>query len=44
MREAHMEEIAGLIDTVLRSPEDAAVKARVRDDVRRLTKAFPLYS
>jgi glycine hydroxymethyltransferase len=44
MREAHMEEIAGLIDTVLRAPEDAAVKARVRDDVRRLTKAFPLYS
>jgi len=43
MREADMETIAGFIDRVLQAPEDAAVKAQVRADVRQLTRKFPLY-
>jgi glycine hydroxymethyltransferase len=43
MREPEMERIAALIDTVLRSPDDAAVHADVRRQVRTLTDAFPLY-
>ena len=44
MGEAEMAEIAGLIDRVLASPDDAAEQARVRDDVRALTRKFPLYT
>jgi len=43
MKEADMERIAELIDTALRSPDDASVSERVRADVRELTSAFPLY-
>jgi glycine/serine hydroxymethyltransferase len=39
-----MARIAGLIDRVLAAPDDAAVAAAVREDVRSLTKKFPLYS
>jgi glycine hydroxymethyltransferase len=44
MDEAEMAVIAELIDRVLRAPEDAAVKAHVRDEVKALTKRFPLYT
>ena len=44
MGSADMARIAALIDRVLRAPEDAAVASSVRDDVRTLTKEFPLYS
>jgi glycine hydroxymethyltransferase len=43
MREAEMTKIAGLIDRVLVSPEDAQVTAAVRSEVRALAEAFPLY-
>jgi glycine hydroxymethyltransferase len=43
MREPEMERIAELIDQVLMSAEDAAVAERVRDEVRALSAAFPLY-
>jgi hypothetical protein len=33
-----------LIDRVLAAPEDANVKAVVREEVRGLTKQFPLYA
>jgi glycine hydroxymethyltransferase len=43
MREPEMERIAELIDQVLMSAEDASVAERVRDEVRSLSAAFPLY-
>jgi glycine hydroxymethyltransferase len=43
MRKAEMTKIAGLIDRVLVSPEDAQVTAAVRSEVRALAEAFPLY-
>jgi glycine hydroxymethyltransferase len=43
MRAAEMRTIAGWIDTVLGAPDDAAVQARVRDEVRALCSAFPIY-
>jgi glycine hydroxymethyltransferase len=43
MREAEMERIADLIDQVLMSAEDASVAARVKEEVRTLSNAFPLY-
>jgi glycine hydroxymethyltransferase len=44
MSEQEMTQIAALIDRVLAAPEDAAVKAAVRQEVRTLAEAFPLYS
>jgi glycine hydroxymethyltransferase len=44
MGEREMTQIAGLIDRVLKSPDDASVKSEVRDQVRTLAKAFPLYA
>jgi glycine hydroxymethyltransferase len=43
MRESEMERIAELIDQVLMSAEDASVAARVKEEVRALSNAFPLY-
>lgn len=43
MREDEMRRIAELIDRVLAAPEDAAVAATVKAEVRELTTAFPLY-
>jgi glycine hydroxymethyltransferase len=43
MKEPEMRRIAELIDTTLRAPEDTGVAERVRDEVRELTAAFPLY-
>jgi glycine/serine hydroxymethyltransferase len=44
MREGEMTQIAGLIDRVLKSPDDANLKSQVREQVRTLVKAFPLYA
>jgi glycine hydroxymethyltransferase len=44
MGEPEMALIARMIDRVLRAPDDAAIKAAVRDEVRALTRSFPLYS
>jgi glycine hydroxymethyltransferase len=44
MGPAEMDRIAGLIDRVLRAPDDASIKSSVREEVRLLTRAFPLYS
>jgi len=44
MREPEMETIAGLIDRVLAATGDATVKAKVREEVRELTRRFPLYT
>jgi glycine hydroxymethyltransferase len=43
MKEPEMVRIAELINTVLSAAEDAALAARVRDEVRELTARFPLY-
>ncbi len=43
MGPAEMELIAGFIDTVLKAPDDAAVHAHVRAEVKALTTKFPLY-
>jgi glycine hydroxymethyltransferase len=43
MREAEMKQIASLIDRVLKSPDDQRVTSEVRDQVRTLARAFPLY-
>ncbi len=40
---AEMKQIASLIDVVLKSPDDQAVKAEVREQARKLAQAFPLY-
>jgi glycine hydroxymethyltransferase len=44
MGPTEMHQIAALIDRVLRAPDDASVKSSVREEVRTLTRAFPLYS
>jgi glycine hydroxymethyltransferase len=43
MGEAEMPTIARLIDRVLKAPDDAGEKAAVREEVRQLTRGFPLY-
>ncbi|HEX5972416.1 MAG TPA: serine hydroxymethyltransferase [Gemmatimonadaceae bacterium] len=43
MKEPEMEQIASLIDRVLMAPDDTALAARVRDEVRALAGRFPLY-
>src|SRR5881392_794399 len=43
MREPEMTRIAELIDQVLMSAEDARVAERVKEEVRTLSAAFPLY-
>jgi glycine hydroxymethyltransferase len=43
MREAEMRTIAGLIDRVLKAPQDAAVAASVKKEVEVLAGRFPLY-
>jgi glycine hydroxymethyltransferase len=44
MREAEMQQIAGLIASIIREPESEEVKARVKKDVAELTEKFPLYA
>jgi glycine hydroxymethyltransferase len=43
MKEREMEIIAGLIDRIVKAPEDAAVGEMVREEVLDLTRKFPLY-
>ena len=43
MREPQMARVAELMDTVLRAVDDEEVAARVREEVRALTRDFPLY-
>jgi len=43
MKEGEMQRIAALIDRVLLAPEDAAVHAAVRTEVKELASAFGLY-
>lgn len=43
MNEAEMVQIAELIDRVITNSDDAKVIAGVREEVRTLTKGFPLY-
>ena len=43
MKEPEMARIAGLIDRVLGAPEDAALAAEVRAEVKVLAGGFPLY-
>ena len=43
MKEREMEQIAELMDRVLRKPEDASLAAQVRAEVKTLTASFPLY-
>jgi glycine hydroxymethyltransferase len=43
MKEPEMQRIAELIETTLKSPDDAGVAERVRSEVRELTSGFPLY-
>jgi glycine hydroxymethyltransferase len=43
MREGEMRRIADLINSVITAPADESVLARVRDEVRELAAAFPLY-
>jgi len=40
---AEMEKIAELIELVLASPADVSIQARVKDEVRSMAAAFPLY-
>ena len=42
-REAQAEQTANLIADVLEAPQDDTVIARVRDQVSRLTRDFPVY-
>jgi glycine hydroxymethyltransferase len=43
MGEAEMRQIGDWIDQILKAPGDEAVAAHVRDEVRALCRAFPLY-
>jgi glycine hydroxymethyltransferase len=43
MKEAEMEQIASLIDRVLMAPDEPALAARVKEEVRALAGRFPLY-
>jgi glycine hydroxymethyltransferase len=40
-REAEMEQTAAWIDEVIRAPEDAALQARIAEDVATLCAKFP---
>jgi glycine hydroxymethyltransferase len=43
MKEREMRTIAGLIDRILKSPEDKALAAEVKKEVEALAARFPLY-
>jgi glycine hydroxymethyltransferase len=44
MKEEDMERIAGFIDRALASPEDSRSLARIKQEVKELANAFPLYT
>ncbi|MDQ6718242.1 MAG: serine hydroxymethyltransferase [Gemmatimonadota bacterium] len=43
MKEKEMEIIAGLIDRIVKAPEDTMLAKSVREEVRDLARKFPLY-
>ncbi len=43
MKEAHMETVVSMVDKVLMNPDDEAVVAAVKRDVKEFMKQFPLY-
>src|SRR5687767_1918985 len=43
MKEAEMHEIAGFIDRILASPEDASLATSISGEVREFVEAFPVY-
>ncbi|MCX7979183.1 MAG: serine hydroxymethyltransferase, partial [Bdellovibrionaceae bacterium] len=43
MRESEMRQIARWISLVLKDPDNAEVKTKVRNDVRTLCQQFPIY-
>jgi len=43
MKEKEMEIIAGLIDEVITNRQDTKIIEKVRKEVEKLTKKFPLY-
>ena len=43
MKEAEMKQIAGLIDSALKAPENESALEKIRDEVKELASAFPLY-
>jgi glycine hydroxymethyltransferase len=43
MREREMKQIAEMINRILSAPEDVALAAGIRDEVRELARRFPLY-
>ena len=43
LKEADMEEIADIIQMVLKAPEDTAVQAQAKERVAKLCAAYPLY-
>ncbi|MEQ1677748.1 MAG: serine hydroxymethyltransferase [Chitinophagaceae bacterium] len=43
MKEAHMETVVSMVDKVLINPDDEAVIAAVKSDVKEFMKQFPLY-
>ena len=43
MKEKEMEAIAGLIDRIVKAPDDTSLAKTVREEVRDLAKRFPLY-
>jgi glycine hydroxymethyltransferase len=44
LKENHMDQVVDLIDRVLMSPDDAAMIESVREEVKRMMQAFPLYA
>ena len=44
MDEPEMREIAGIIGTALKNPEDAGIKQKARAQVRELMERFPVYA
>ena len=43
LKENHMDQVVDLIDRVLMSPDDTATIEGVREEVKRMMQAFPLY-
>ena len=43
MNESNMETIVGMIDSILKKPDDEKLLASTREDVKELMKRFPLY-
>ncbi len=44
MKEKEMEKVAQWMDEVLKSPADESVRAKVKAEIRKMAKEFPIYS